>query len=530
MQFKRMAIAAATGLLSLGVVAGTSAPAFAQDDEENQPRRRSETLDPAVAKSLGEAYELITAEQYQQAQTIVNQLIAQRGDRMKPFDKSTTYEILGQIQVNLDNFRGALTSFRTALNAGGLPPERNNQLQYYIAQINFQLEDYDAAIRGLNDWIRSAQASGDKVDANAYYLLAAANVSRQPPNFRAALDPAERVLPLRPAEEPPKKGDYDLLNLIYSELSENTKRGNLLERMINIWPGERSYWTQLGGLYSTTGRDQEAFSVFEVAYRAGLLEKEGEIVTLVNFYSFFDNPYRGAKLLEKEFAAGRVQRTQANLVLLSQLWSQSREHKRAIPILREAAGGSSNGKLSYRLGQVLLADEQYGAATTALNQALRKGGLNSREQGDVYLLLGTARFSGAGADDCAARLRARGSFSSAQRYTNSSRQAADWVTYINAINDTEFSQRVLENQQNIEIAEAAADRLKTQIQVCRLQGGGNCEELEAQRQESLDEVAERSRPGRIVKCGATPPPDEEEEEVEPSDGSEEDASEDEGEE
>ncbi|MFN0025308.1 MAG: hypothetical protein ACKVS5_15570 [Parvularculaceae bacterium] len=456
--------------------------ANAQEDEaeeDNQPRRRSETLDPAVAKILSEVFELqaLQPPQLQPALTKMNELLAARPN-MKPYDKSVSHQMRGSLKVQLDDYPGALRDFQTALDANGLPANQNNQLRYFIAQIQFQLENYQAAIQGLNAWISAAKAEGVPVDANAYYLLAAAYTQVTPPNWRAAAGPGELAIAGRTE---PKKSDHDLLNLIYSELGENSKRGPLLERMINLWPNERSYWVQLSGFYSQSGKDQEAFSVLEVAYRAGLLTRESELITLVNYYSFFDNPFRGAKLMEREMEAGRIVRNVKNLTLLSQLWSQSREHKRAIPVLQSAAQTAGDGELYYRLGQVLLADEQYAAADRALTQAINKGGMNAQRTGDAWLLIGTARFSAAKPEDCAQRTRARQAFVNAQRYPGSSRQASDWVTYIDAITRTLGDQDKLEQSQNEDARIDQIARLKQAVQVCRLRGGGaSCANEETQ--------------------------------------------------
>lgn len=491
------------GAFGLAAVAPVSA--YAQEDEENgQQRRRSETLDPAVAKVLQEVFELMQAEQYQQALGKVNQLVESRGASMKAFDKSTTYELRAGIKYNLEDYRGALRDFQTALEANGLPPERNNQIRYYIAQLNLQLENYAEAIRGLNEWIAQARAAGQPIDANAYYLLAAAYVQNTPPNYRAAMQPAEQALAARTE---PKKGDYDLLNLIYSELNESNKRAALLEKMVNYWPGERSYWTQLSGLYSTSGRDQDAFSVLEVAYRAGLLKNENEIITLVNYYSFFDNPYRGAKLLEREMEAGTVKRNVKNLTLLSQLWSQSREHKRAIPVLQEAARQSDTGELSYRLGQVLVADEQYAAAERALVAAINKGGMTQNQTGDCWLLLGTARFSQAGPGDRATRSRAREAFVRAQNYSNTRGQASQWVQYIDAINKTECDQDALEKAQTIEALKAEVARTRQALNVCRLQARpeAECAAIEQRIRDQNVQLEQLEK--APATCGARKPPE-----------------------
>lgn len=468
------------------LVAMTPSPVYAQEGEQNNNRQVSQTLNPRVAQALGAVFEQMQAEQYNEALAALNQLIAQRGDGMKPFDRATTYELRGSVKVNLEDYRGALRDFQTAVNQNALPPERMNQLRYFIAQLYFQLEDYQSAISGLNEWIRLARAAGETVDPNAYYLLAAAYVQLTPPNYRAALNPVEQALA---GSAEPNKSYYDLGNLVYSELNERTKRTSLLERMVANWPGEKGYWTQLSGVYSTAGRDRDAFSVIEVAYRAGLLTTESELLTLVQYYSFFENPYRGAVMLEREMNAGNIDRDQDNLILLSQLWSQAREHKRSIPILREAARGSSDGELYYRLGQVLLADEQYRDSQRALESALNRGGMDRDDTGDAWLLLGTARFSQAGPEDTEIWASARQAFVNAQRYQKASRQASDWIRYIDAVVQTYEDGVALAIFQERERCEDELGRLETQQRIRDLQNRQMTPEESANEERILSECA-----------------------------------------
>ncbi len=461
------ALFAATAL-SAGAVMAVASPAAAQQPAQCDAEEggASKTLSPRIGQEIQKLYEFMQNDQFNEALGGFNTLIANRGNSMNAYERATVFELRANVRINLDDFPGALQDLQAALNSNGLPPSRNNQLRYFIAQINFQLERYSTAISGLNEWIRLAQQCGVAVDANAYYLLAAAHASIEPPNYRAALDPIEKALA---AMEEPRKGYFDLANLVYSELQNYPKRIALLERMIGFWPEEKGYWTQLSGAYAVTERDRDAFSVLEVAYRAGLLEKESELITLVQYYSFFENPYRGAVLLEREMNAGNIERDQDNLILLSQLWSQSREHKKSIPILREAAGQSSTGELYYRLGQVLLADEQYQAAQRALESALNRGRMERRETGDAWLLLGTARFSQAGPADTARWTSARQAFQNALRYDNSRRRAQDWITYIDAVVDTYWQGLRLEYQQNLEACQDDLARFERDQRIRDLQ-------------------------------------------------------------
>ena len=466
-------------------MAATSAPALAQQcpGDDSGP---SATLSPRIGQEIQKIYELMQNDQPREAIAGFNNLLNSRGDSMSAYERATVFELRGSQKAAVEDFDGALRDFQAALNSNGLAESRNNQLRYFIAQLQFQDGNYQAAIQGLNNWINIARQCNVPVDNSALYLLAAAYTQISPPNWRAAVTPAEQAVQ---GLETPNKSYYDLLNLIYSELGEATKRGSLLERMVNIWPGEKSYWTQLSGLYSQNERDQDAFSVLEVAYRAGLLTTEAEMKTLIQYYSFFDNPFRGAKMLEREMNAGNIRRTQDNLVLLSQLWSQAREHKRSIPILREAANNSSEGELSYRLGMVLLADEQYSASQRALEQAINKGGMNNDDTGDAWLLLGTARFSQAGPEDTEIWANARRAFVSAQRYPDARAQASQWISYIDAVRSTYEAQRRLEEIQRRERCEADLARIEQQQRIRDLQN------REATQEERAFEARVRSQCG-----------------------------------
>lgn len=476
MNMQRMRAIASAFALLLGV-AMMAAPqlTWAQDkeDEENQP---AESLNPIVARELLAAYELLQEEKFREGLVILDKLMADRGANMKPFDLASVLQIRGSARVNLDQFKGAIADFKKAYSLNALPRAQNLQLLFNVAQLEFQAENYNAAITHLESWLKEA----DDPDANAYYLLAAAYFYEK--NFKSARSPIEKALAL---VKEPKKQYFDLANIIYAELGLVTPRINLLERIIENWPGDKGYWKQLVGLFMEQDRRKEAFVTLEVGYRSGVIDDAADIGALAQFYSVFNNPHRGAQMLEKEIADGRVEKTVDNLELLSQLWSQAREHKKAIPVLQEAARLSDTGMLSYRLGQTLLADEQNEQAERALEAAINKGGLTDSATPDAWMLLGTARFNQAGPGDKAKRTDADEAFRNAQRYNATRKRAGEWRGYIDAINSTEARQAALEAQQKAELAEAARER---EIAGCRSQqiSGGEitdeCIEL-LQRQE-----------------------------------------------
>lgn len=334
--------------LVFGSVATTAS--FAQNDEDNQEEEeQTETLDPRIARDLLEAYEALKEEKYAEGLELLNALLEKNREYMKPFDLASVLQIRGSALVNMDRYDEALRDFSRALELDALPRSQNIQLMFNVAQLYFQQEDYEQAIHYLKQWI----AAVDEPNHNAYYMLAAGYYYLE--EFETAIPHAERAIDLLPE---PNKRYYDLGNILYSQTEAHAKRAELLETMLTHWASDESYWKQLAALYNELGRERRSFSTLEIAYRNDLLKDENDIVSLAQYYSLYNNPQRGAALLEKEMEAENVERDVDNLELLSQLWSQAREHKKAIPVLREAAKLSDEGELSFRLGQVLLADEQ----------------------------------------------------------------------------------------------------------------------------------------------------------------------------
>lgn len=430
-------------------------PAIAQEEEEERGEQ-VQSLDPRVAKQLLGAYEKMEADNFQGALGDLNKLM-QQADDMKPFDRASVLQIRGQAHVNVDRVDLAMKDFQAALAENALPEDASLQLQYNVAQLHFQQENYKEAIRGLVAWMRATEEPG----ANAWFLLAAALYYEN--DYEKARVPVERALQLAESRE---RRHFDLANMIYSELGLTEKRSRLLSIMVSIWADEVSYWKQLAGLYMQEEKSKDALSTMELAYKSGLIDEESDILSLAQLYSVHNNPHRGAAVLEAGMKADQVERDVENLALLSQLLSQAREHKRAIPVLREAASLSDTGELAYRLGQVLLADEQNEAAEEALASALNKGGLDEGQRANAWMLLGTARFNQAGPGDREQRAAADKAFASAGDFALTRVEATGWREYIKAINDTEDRQARLEREQAEMLAEAARER---ELSACRSQ-------------------------------------------------------------
>jgi tetratricopeptide (TPR) repeat protein len=443
-----LGVAASVALgATLLVVQGLVSPAMAQE----------QSLSAKVALALQDAYTDIQNDDYASGLAKLNKLLAERGDKMSPYEKATVYEIRAGAKVAIDppDYAGALLDLERAINTGALPPERTRVIRFGMAKLYMAEDRFGEAVVFLREYISWAQGAGIEIDADTWQLLAGALYQLE--RYSEARRPMENSLA---ALTTPKKNAYELMNAIYAQLgqAQARKRSDLLVKMINLWPENSSYWGQLAQVYQVQERDKEAAAVLESAYRAGLITDKNQIRTLIQYYNFLDTPYRGAKLLEKELARGTFERNIQNLELLAQLWSQAREQKKAIAVLEELAKIAPTGKFYYRLGQAFAADEQWNKAISNLREAINKG-LNAKQTGDAWLLIGNALMS-IDSDSRAQRDRAIKAFENATRYSSSRKTAQQWIDYIRQVNLVE--KRIADQQK--EIARLAREEA---LQNCR---------------------------------------------------------------
>lgn len=441
---------------------------------------QSGTLSAAVAGDLLKAYEELEVENYSGALQQLNDLMARRGDKMRDFDRASVLQIRGSAHVSMENYQAAINDFSEVLRLNALPKEQNVRMRFNMAQLYFVTEQFRASVDFFEDWLAVEENPSD----SAFFMLSAAYYYLE--EFRESLRTVDRAIEL---SEELNKRYFDLKNIVLSELKLVPERTEHMKLMVGIWPEELPYWRQLSALYLDQEMQMESFAALETAYIEGLDIREADKIILAQFYSAFNNPHRGAELLEREMAAENVERNVDNLELLSQLWSQAREHKKAIPVLREAARLSDTGVLSFRLGQSLLADEQNEAAETALKNAIDKGDMDENMVGEAWMLLGNARFNQAEPGDKEQRDIAAEAFVRAERYENTRSQAQSWRQYIGAINQTEARQVALEQEQAERLEEAAQERLLTACRARQLSGAQvspECREIlaeaEAQRE------------------------------------------------
>lgn len=406
-----------SGRILAGLVAALAmaAVALAQDGADR-------TMGAAVGERIIDAQDCFDAEDFGCTQEISNSLLD--GDR-SDFERFVILRLRGLAHHGQDNSAAAIADFLAAADTGIATADEEIGLRLNAGQLLIISERYEAGIAEME------RAVGLGAELSPTLALLMAQAYAQAGRYADGLHYAERQL----AEGPRERRNYQMLLFYYQQLADDGGQIRLISEMIERWPGEEEAWTSLVALMARSNNESGAFEANKLMYLNGMLSEEAEIVRLAQYYSYFDYPYRGAVILEREMNAGRVGRSVDNLDILANMWRQAREYDRAISVLEQIApqgDGTDQLRLAEAYYQVFRLDD----AASAFETALARGGLD--RPGDAWALLGTVRYE---QDDTEAAMDA---FGRCEAYAHSRRVCRGWTDFIRNRMQADISNASLE--------------------------------------------------------------------------------------
>jgi len=431
----RLTIALAAAVLA----AGLAAPAFAQSGDSEQKTKETVAMSQQVYEKLTEIQELIEARDYATAQRQIESLRGGKG--LSNYELAQIWNITAYSYYLQERYDEAIRAYDQVLAQPELPEALLQSTLKTKSQLMFTQEDYEGALKVIRELIAIIpEPSADvlMIEGQALFQLA---------RYDEALVPIKTAIDMyRQQGQVPKENWLLLLRVIYFEQKDYDSMIGVVKELIAYYPKD-TYILTLAGIYSELGDTKKQLALTEVLYEKGYLNTASHVVNLANLYLLHGLPYKAATVLEKEMADNIVEANERNLRLLSQAWYTAREDKKAIPPLERAADISKDGELYVRLAQAHINLENWGAAATAVREALRLGGLKRDDQANI--MLGMALFNQKRLE------QARRAFEVAQRDNRSRRAAEQWIAYV----DSEIKRRDLMQQEVPESAPRERDEL-----------------------------------------------------------------------
>ena len=426
-------------LLICGIFA-TGAAYAAQKDEERdkQKTKQAQAVSKEVYDRIQKAQEAIDADDPNGALKVLNAVLGKKG--LTEYEQQNVLNYIGFVYYNLDKFPEAIATYEKMLRIPSIEEQIKKQTLYTLAQLLTMQENYNKALRVLDEWfVAEINPAPDP------YILYAQNLY-QVSRYADMVRPIEAAMAVAVKRNLTVKEDwYVLLNFAYFSQENYEKVRDIQKILLVNWPKKR-YWFSLAGAYTELGEDHNLVGAYDAAMTQGMLEKESELVTMAQLYLQHEVPYKAAVLLDREMESGRVKKDAKNYRLLSQAWTLSAEDAKAIPALQQAARLSPEGELNLRLGNAHLNLGQYGECVAAIEDGVKKGGIKSPDNAQISL--GMCLYNQKKYRDAIAAFRDAGKTSRSRKI---SRQ---WINVIESD---------IQRNQQIRLAERAAQKQQREL-------------------------------------------------------------------
>jgi len=175
--------------------------AQAQEEYEDNTKSKRTTkktgaMTEKVAKKLQVAQEAIEAEQLEEGIEILNEILELR--RLTDYERAQVNYFFAYVAYLKEDYRGAINYYNKVLREEEVPEGLLSSARYTIAQLWFQLEEWEKAIRAVDDLLVNSESPRPDLyilKGSALYQLK--KYTEMIPVIRAAIDLSEQRNPFR---------------------------------------------------------------------------------------------------------------------------------------------------------------------------------------------------------------------------------------------------------------------------------------------------------------------------------------------
>ncbi|MBA6341730.1 hypothetical protein H4J59_12120 [Colwellia sp. MB02u-10] len=345
-------------LIQLPIAAEVSA---AGAEKSEKPKRKTQLVGPSVGKKVAKAFEAYSADDIPGALVILLDI-----DASKDYDKAYVSRFIAVMYATMgDEEANAIKYLKAAVEPDLLNEGDHGAAIKLLADLQMQTKAYEEALVNYQAWMDFTGES----DGNTWTKIANAHYALK--QLDEMIVPADNAIAAYGDKQ--NKNPYILKITSFYENKKYKDAVKTLETVIQIFPEDKTWWTQLGMFYLLVEDYQKGLQTLDLAYKQGFLVKESEIKTLASLYSQNVVPYKAAILLEKHIDSGLVPRDDKNLSSLANAWHAAQNIDKAADYYGELAKMTNLAKHYSKQGMLLKQDEQFKSAIVALTKAIELG-------------------------------------------------------------------------------------------------------------------------------------------------------------
>lgn len=368
--------------------------AFAADE------KKKNTVSKELAKTLKEASDALNAKKFSDA--LVKLKDAEGNPKKTPYDQHIINELAGVAYARTNNFAEASKAFEAEINDGFLDEKEVPGRVKAVAQMNYQLKNYDKAIEYGNRAIKGGFADDEMktLVGQSYYLKG---------DYKGTLKYYDNMIDSQlKAGQTPKDEPLQLALSACVKLNDAECTTRELERLVEYHP-KTEYWENLlHALRSTRNlSDRNTLQLYRLMSEVDALKEPSDYTEMAQLAIEQGNPGEAQKILEKGFQKNvftDARSKDKNTRLLEAAKKAATTDLASLPKVEKDADASSTGDKNVGVGLAYLGYQQYDKATDQLNKGLTKGGV--RNDAEAHLLLGIAQLKSGKKDDAVKSFKA----------------------------------------------------------------------------------------------------------------------------
>lgn len=377
-RFRNLAAACGIALGTLSVSAFV-APAVVQAAEQ---------FSAAVGKPLKAAQDAIKGKQWNVALDRLKE--AQAVPNKKPHEQYAIDQLSAYVLYTQKRYGEAAATYERMIESGQMPagdvPERTKA----VAQMYFQLKDYDKSIK----WAKSSleknpnQQDVQVVLGQAYYLKK---------DYKNAIDTMSKVVSAAERSGQTPKEDYlRVIQASQLELGNRDGAADVLKKLVRYHQKPED-WDALLDIYSKKDHsDRVQLGYYRLMLDANVLKRPADYVETAQLAMDAQVPAEAQAVVEKGIASGVLASTDKATQgkydrLLDGTKKRVAENKTQLAQLAKDAGTAAQGQNDVLLGQMYMSYGQYDEAIGAIQRGLKKGQVADPDEAQISLGLAYMR-------------------------------------------------------------------------------------------------------------------------------------------
>jgi len=363
---------------------------------------------PKLQRDLSKISKAYDDDKYDEIPALAEAILANKA--AGPYERALANQFLGVALSDKDDYPGAITAFKKAIDENILGNDQHYQLMYQVAQMMVQESQYDDALAMLDRFM--AETKADKPEAS----LLKAHILYEQEKYAEAVPPLKHAIA---TSDKPQENWYQLLIQLYVEQEKYDDAIAVARELADKNPNDVKYQTNLAAVLVDAERNLEAANVLEAARAKGLLNDErGYRQLYALYYNLDGQENKVVEVINEGLAKNILKPTVEVYSILAQTYYNQDKIDQAIETYRKAGSVATDGESTLNLARLLSNEARFAEAKAAAKEALGKG---LKRPGDAWVVIGRAEH---GLGNKAGVVAA---YKEAAKYPETAQSANEWL-------------------------------------------------------------------------------------------------------